>query len=399
MDLPHVSCRHKKGPVQLGKGKMEMWLRASWQRLFHLGLFKSSTSLLKKTAWGKHPKFVEMVPKLKWDIRKIHCASIYQSQNGPKKFPAIGRGSPKKTHISYTVPGFQTFPSSGDFGLDFNRRNCWRHFGCVVASFVDLGMMLSSIITAVLLVPASAWADWCRWVPFSSQQYVPACRGYVYPGAYGGFGCANWCQWVPGPSWGYTSGCAGCYGLYSKHYKSVMLLAKQTGCEAGCQWVSRPTWSNTSDCNQCEQPVVLDSKTESGKTGLKVKMLDTRPDWCKWVPLSSLQYVGDCNGAVPSPSSPSSPSPPSSPSSLGQAYSCASWCTWVPATSWQYTSECRLCGGHGPVVPNATQGACMSFCQWVPMPSWETTPDCSQCAGPAGANQTANVSNSTEILP
>ena len=269
----------------------------------------------------------------------------------------------------------------------------------VVASFVDLGMMLSAILTAVLLVPASAWADWCRWVPFSSQQYVPACRGYVYPGAYGGFGCANWCQWVPGPSWGYTSGCAGCYGLYSKHYKSVMLLAKQTGCETGCQWVSRPTWSNTSDCNQCEQPMVLDSKTKSGKTGLKVKMLDTRPDWCKWVPLSSLQYVGDCNGAVPSPSAPSAPSAPSSPSSIGEPHSCASWCTWVPATSWQYTSACSRCGGHGPVVPNATQGACMSFCQWVPMPSWESTPDCSQCAGPAGANQTANAPNSTEILP
>jgi len=270
-------------------------------------------------------------------------------------------------------------------------------------------MMLSAILTAVLLVPASAWADWCRWVPFSSQQYVPACRGYVYPGAYGGFGCANWCQWVPGPSWGYTSGCAGCYGLYSKHYKSVMLLAKQTGCETGCQWVSRPTWSNTSDCNQCEQPMVLDSKTKSAKTGLKVKMLDTRPDWCKWVPLSSQQYVGECNGAVPSPSSPTSPtapaapaapSAPSAPASIGQPHSCANWCTWVPATSWQYTSECSRCGGDGP-VPNATQGACMSFCQWVPRPSWETVPDCSQCAGPAGANQTANVPNSTgtEILP
>ena len=140
------------------------------------------------------------------------------------------------------------------------------------------------------------------------------------------------------------------------------------------------------------------------RQGLKVKMLDTRPDWCKWVPLSSQQYVGECNGAVPSPSSPTSPaapaapSAPSAPASIGQPHSCANWCTWVPATSWQYTSECSRCGGDGP-VPNATQGACMSFCQWVPRPSWETVPDCSQCAGPAGANQTANVPNSTEILP
>lgn len=99
------------------------------------------------------------------------------------------------------------------------------------------------------------------------------------------------------------------------------------------------------------------------------------------------------------PSAPSAPPAPSAPSSIVEPHSCASWCTWVPATSWQYTSACSRCGGHGPVVPNATQGACMSFCQWVPMPSWESTPDCSQCAGPAGANQTANVPNSTEILP
>ena len=43
-------------------------------------------------------------------------------------------------------------------------------------------------------------------------------------------------------------------------------------------------------------------EAKSGETApsprLKVKMQWQRPDWCKWVPLGSLQYVGDCTGSA-----------------------------------------------------------------------------------------------------
>mmetsp|Transcript_4420 Transcript_4420/g.5144 ORF Transcript_4420/g.5144 Transcript_4420/m.5144 type:complete len:171 (+) Transcript_4420:105-617(+) len=163
--------------------------------------------------------------------------------------------------------------------------------------------MTSFILSALLLLsPAIAQPDWCRWVPLASKQYVPACSSYIYPGPYAYaplLGCATWCQWVPGPSWGYTYGCGGCYGLYSTHYRqmAVPATALQSGCVEGCQWVSRPSWANASDCEKCEEPMVLDSGSKAAKTGLKVKALPAQPDWCRWVPLSSLQYVGECRGA------------------------------------------------------------------------------------------------------
>lgn len=232
-----------------------------------------------------------------------------------------------------------------------------------------------------------AQSDWCRWVPLASQQYVPACSGYAYPGPYANFGCATWCQWVPGPSWGYTSGCGGCYGLYSTHYQEVTVpaTALQSGCVEGCQWVSRPSWVNASDCAKCEQQMVLDSGSKA-KTGLKVKAFPAQPDWCRWVPLSSLQYVGECMGAV---------------GPIGQSQiSCANWCTWVPSSSWQYTPECSRCTGQGEWTSGAQTG-CVGWCQWVPRPSWQHTPDCFQCDVQStdvpnqtiGANISGNISN------
>ena len=268
---------------------------------------------------------------------------------------------------------------------------------CVASPFKLCKDSMKSVkVLALLLTPVMAQPDWCRWVPLASQQYVPECSGYSYPG-YANFGCANWCQWVPGPSWGYTSGCAGCYGLYSTHYQSVTVpaTALQNGCQAGCEWVSRPAWANASDCSQCEKPMVLDSKPDktgqrgqTGQTGLKVKAL-SQPNWCQWVPLSSLQYVGECNGSV---------------GSAGQSQkSCANWCGWLPSSSWQYTPECNLCTGQGPVMTSAKTG-CLNWCQWVPRPSWQHTPDCSQCGvqpTPLDSNQTAGANSniSSENLP
>mmetsp|Transcript_8118 Transcript_8118/g.9669 ORF Transcript_8118/g.9669 Transcript_8118/m.9669 type:complete len:110 (+) Transcript_8118:115-444(+) len=45
--------------------------------------------------------------------------------------------------------------------------------------------MTSFILSALLLLsPAIAQPDWCRWVPLASKQYVPACSSYIYPGPY-----------------------------------------------------------------------------------------------------------------------------------------------------------------------------------------------------------------------
>lgn len=213
--------------------------------------------------------------------------------------------------------------------------------------------------------------DWCRWVPMKSQEGVPGCGGYVYPGSFTGYGCANWCHWVPDASWGNTYGCNECAGLYSGHTKS----ADKSGCQKGCQWVSRPCWRNTSDCNQCEQPM---NSTKSMKTGLKVRMQAARePDWCKWVPSSSLQYVDECKGLRPS-----------NPS-------CSTWCEWVPSTAWKSTEECMSCPGHGPNVTTGSPG-CSHWCNWVPHLSWPETRDCFGCKMIDGVN---GDSNTSEILP
>mmetsp|Transcript_29985 Transcript_29985/g.48426 ORF Transcript_29985/g.48426 Transcript_29985/m.48426 type:complete len:244 (+) Transcript_29985:52-783(+) len=238
---------------------------------------------------------------------------------------------------------------------------------------------------SLLLPLCFAQPDWCQWVPLASQQYVPDCSGYVSPTNYG-FSCASWCQWVPGPSWGYTPECNSCYQVYSGHYKSMApptTVAKTTesGCKASCQWLSKPSWNSTSDCMKCEQPLVLEAKSEETAPSprLKVKMQWQRPDWCKWVPLGSLQYVGDCTGGGVIGAE---------TGSLG----CANWCGWSPVSAWQYIPECGQCSGwEGTEVAPMT--GCENWCQWVSRPSWQNVGGC------AGCEALATNSNANEIRP
>eukprot|EP00434_Breviolum_minutum_P038309 symbB.v1.2.033976.t4/scaffold4304.1/size41633/1 len=254
----------------------------------------------------------------------------------------------------------------------------------VVAKVQSFDMMKLQSILSLLVVPCIAQPDWCRWVPYASQQYVPDCSGYVYPPQANGLACASWCQWVPGSSWGYVPDCNNCYQVYSGLYKSTPsapptnLVKTSSGCEASCQWLSRPSWNSTSECQQCEQPLVpetMPSAVQRAQPRLKVRM--QRPDWCKWVPLSSLQYVADCNtGAAAVPAA-------AVPATNG---GCASWCGWSPVSSWQYMSECQQCSSTLPegqaVVPTA---GCEHWCQWVSRPSWQYVGGCVGCE--ALANQ------------
>eukprot|EP00434_Breviolum_minutum_P018760 symbB.v1.2.016556.t1/scaffold1261.1/size128201/1 len=255
----------------------------------------------------------------------------------------------------------------------------------VVAKVQSFDMMKLQSILSLLVVPCIAQPDWCRWVPYASQQYVPDCSGYVYPPQATGLACANWCQWVPGSSWGYVPDCNNCYQVYSGLYKSTPpgpstnLVKTSSGCEASCQWLSRPSWNSTSKCEQCEQPLVPETMSSTAvqraQPRLKVRM--QRPDWCKWVPLSSLQYVADCNtGAAAVPAA-------AVPATNG---GCASWCGWSPVSSWQYMSQCQQCSSTLPegqaVVPTA---GCENWCQWVSRPSWQYVGGCVGCE--ALANQ------------
>ena len=250
--------------------------------------------------------------------------------------------------------------------------------------------MMKSFLSLLLLPLCLAQPDWCKWVPLASQQYVPACSGYAYPSYYG-YSCASWCQWVPGPSWGYTPACTGCYQLYSGHYKSAAppsTVAKTTesGCKASCQWLSKPSWNSTSDCVKCEQPLVLEAK-ESEETApsprLKVKMQWQRPDWCKWVPLGSLQYVGECTGSAVG-----------STAGTSGLFGCTYWCGWSPPSAWQYIPECQQCSAGIPDGSTmAPMAGCANWCQWVSRPSWQYVGGC------VGCEALAANSNANEIRP
>jgi len=254
--------------------------------------------------------------------------------------------------------------------------------------------LLISLLPAVSM----AWADWCKWVPVASQQYVPACggygySGYRYPAGAWNYGCANWCQWVPGPSWGYTPDCVGCYQTYSGHYKALSApnaapaKATGSGCEASCQWLSRVSWNNTTDCAKCEQPLVLESKQspEEAAPSPRLKVRMQRPSWCQWVPLGSLQYVGECNTG----------------SNIGTETTaiggCAGWCGWSPVSSWQYIPECTQCSSatQGTVVPAS---GCENWCQWVSRPSWQYSGGCAGCEALV-AEANAQNQNQNEIRP
>ena len=255
----------------------------------------------------------------------------------------------------------------------------------IVASTALIEMMK---LLSLLFAPLCLAADWCKWVPLASQRYVPACSGYVPVNSYG-FACASWCQWVPGPSWGYTPACASCYQVYSGLYKSAAppsVKTSQSGCKASCQWLSSPSWNSTSDCAKCEQPLVLESKESSevetaASPRLKVKM--QRPDWCKWVPLGSLQYVGECNSG--------------SAVGAGTAATggCANWCGWSPMSSWQYIPECGQCASGLPEgTAVAPMAGCDNWCQWVSRPSWQYVGGCAGCEALA-----ANANAQNEIRP
>eukprot|EP00438_Fugacium_kawagutii_P019578 Skav228162 [mRNA] locus=scaffold439:196253:196996:+ [translate_table: standard] len=240
-----------------------------------------------------------------------------------------------------------------------------------------------------LLPTCLAWADWCKWVPWGSQVYVPECNGYNYAGR-SAYGCASWCMWVPGGSWGYVPECSACYTVYSRNYKSAAPIIPQTeqsGCKASCQWLSRVSWNSTSDCEQCEQPMVLTKQTETARSP-KLKVKTGQPDWCKWVPVGSWQYVGECNTA-----------PTQTQADTNQYGGCAGWCGWSPVSAWQYIAECQQCSPDvqatgAAVVPTAN---CDSWCQWVSRPSWQYVGACTGCEALVQA-QYANTNNK-EIHP
>ncbi|CAK9037750.1 unnamed protein product [Durusdinium trenchii] len=254
------------------------------------------------------------------------------------------------------------------------------------------------LFSAALLTLATGQADWCRWVPLASQQYVPQCSGYVYPfGTYGHPVCASWCQWVPGPSWVYTPECRGCYSFVTTSQKSASVSLVQRACKKSCQWLSRPAWEGTHDCKTCEQPleqfvipVVFTEKLS--EPGLKVKVKVQLPDWCQWVPLSSLQYVAEC-GSSARPAGAAGPADPADPAAPSVTERCASWCSWTSASSWPDTPECKHCTPD--TLPNVTYSTtgCVEWCQWVSRPAWHRTPDCAGCESPA-----PNIQNITQPM-
>ena len=207
--------------------------------------------------------------------------------------------------------------------------------------------------------------DWCRWVPYSSLQYVPACSGYSQPAPDPGaaVGCVSSCEWVPQGSWATTAGCQKCEELYGNPQAPGF---QGDQCEHWCQWVSRPAWMYTSGCQTCaQQPTQARSfaanmaKMDESKT----KSANGAPDWCRWVPYGSLQYVAACNA------------------NWGSAYQgsyCASWCIWVPSPSWIYTPDCRQCSP--AYFSGATATGCSDWCQWVSRPAWQNTPECMRCS-------------------
>eukprot|EP00438_Fugacium_kawagutii_P019576 Skav228160 [mRNA] locus=scaffold439:74324:75986:+ [translate_table: standard] len=224
-------------------------------------------------------------------------------------------------------------------------------------------------LLSLLLPMCLAQPDWCRWVPLASQVYVPECSGYVYPAM--SYGCGG----------------RGYLGHYKSAPVSTVAKASESGCKASCQWLSRPSWKKTSDCAKCEQPVVLENKSSESEVvpSPKLKVKTLQPDWCKWVPVSSLQYVGECNVA-----------PTQTQADANQYGGCAGWCGWSPVSSWQYIAECRQCS---PGLPEATAAVPMASCvdwgQWGSQPSWQYVGSCAGCE----ALVQAQNANANEIRP
>eukprot|EP00438_Fugacium_kawagutii_P031848 Skav220909 [mRNA] locus=scaffold1585:56957:59317:- [translate_table: standard] len=237
--------------------------------------------------------------------------------------------------------------------------------------------------------------DWCDWVPLSSQQHVSECDGYTYP-SMNRSSCANWCQWIAGPSWGSTSDCMECYSFYSEHYEKQKHRSKEAqiaatalqkkACPPYCRWLTRSLWGRYPSCASCEDSVPLiiiplafqgfqgfQGSEKQNSSGLKLKKLhEQRPDWCKWVPISSLQHVGECTTET----------------DTTVEGGCKVWCNWSPFRTWQYLPECRQCNKTLPEAETrlvklgnvqAPGNGCEDWCRWVSRPAWLESPDCSSC--------------------
>ena len=227
---------------------------------------------------------------------------------------------------------------------------------------------------------------WCRQLPPASLPYVAKCAGLRAPPApaqFGGAQCQSWCQWVPQLSWQDPPGCRGCTTgsqannrfpawcswvppLALKYIETCAGLAgpevpQVEGCTSWCIWVSGPAWHHVHECHTCsttrnatnatddsedsiediEDDFAVDPAAKQGYAGsghhdVGLKVRAAAPDWCRWVPPASLQYVPDCTGFA------------GSSYGYGGGVStargpCESWCQWVPRPSWQYPPGCRGC--------------------------------------------------------
>eukprot|EP00437_Effrenium_voratum_P043861 CAMPEP_0181461110 /NCGR_PEP_ID=MMETSP1110-20121109/33705_1 /TAXON_ID=174948 /ORGANISM="Symbiodinium sp., Strain CCMP421" /LENGTH=187 /DNA_ID=CAMNT_0023585717 /DNA_START=61 /DNA_END=624 /DNA_ORIENTATION=- len=101
------------------------------------------------------------------------------------------------------------------------------------------------------------------------------------------------------------------------------------------------------------------------------------PDWCKWVPSASLQYVGQCSGVAPAPQG--------TGSDAGWGYGdgpdgCINWCVWVPGPEWHQRDECKRCPEYYPAEAQGyAHAGCEGWCQWVSQPSWQYVDNCRGC--------------------
>ena len=238
----------------------------------------------------------------------------------------------------------------------------------------DRAMMSRALLLLLPLVRAAP--DWCRWVPYSSLQYVPACSGYA-PGAEPGaaVGCASSCEWVPQGAWASTPQCQKCQELYGTQGSGF----QGDLCEHWCQWVSRPAWMYTSGCQTCEQELQPKAKAAAAENESKTKSASGVPDWCRWVPYGSQQYVGACSGNWDH-------------GGYEGAY-CAGWCVWVPSPSWVNTPDCRRCSTSFLQTSEGVTG-CADWCEWVSRPAWKKTSECSLCDADLGTKE-----GSQPILP
>eukprot|EP00490_Sorites_sp_Unknown_P009609 CAMPEP_0114697078 /NCGR_PEP_ID=MMETSP0191-20121206/73369_1 /TAXON_ID=126664 /ORGANISM="Sorites sp." /LENGTH=251 /DNA_ID=CAMNT_0001995703 /DNA_START=56 /DNA_END=812 /DNA_ORIENTATION=- len=162
-----------------------------------------------------------------------------------------------------------------------------------------MAQMFSLVLLAAGLPAARAAPDWCKWVPDGSLQYVNECNGYSHASQTLTQGCVSWCEWVPAASWQVTPQCRGCQSLYPNHAMANSSFANDT-CANWCQHVSRPAWQYTPECTTCDQDLSNAKTAKTPEVAAPASFVATKsaggPDWCKWIPYGSLQYVPACSG-------------------------------------------------------------------------------------------------------